>query len=152
MNIENAIKEKIIVKEFEKYETILIKFMNRFIGDKYNDKDLNEILINKKINKDNEKYKEMHKIIKYAFPLKYINTNSPPTLCEYGGLDDMAGVAHYSFLKKLSEKYGNKIELVYMKNGNHLLIDFSDEKGINSMREMNYQILNFAKIYFTSDK
>ena len=57
------------MKEFEKDETILIKFMNSFIGDKYNDKDLNEILINKKINKDNEKYKEIHKYIKYAFPL-----------------------------------------------------------------------------------
>ena len=55
IDIENAIKEKRIVKEFEKDETILIKFMNSFIGDKYNDKNIKEILINKKINKDSEK-------------------------------------------------------------------------------------------------
>lgn len=35
IDIENAIKEKRIVKEFEKDETILIKFTNSFIGDKY---------------------------------------------------------------------------------------------------------------------
>lgn len=151
IDIENAIKEKRIVKEFEKDETIIIKFMNSFIGDKYNDKDIKEILINKKINKDNEKYKEILRIINFAFPLKYINSNTPPTLCEYGGIDDIAGVAHYSFLKKISEKYGNKLELVYMREGDHSLMNYDTLEGINTMREMNYQILHFAKTYFTLD-
>ena len=66
-------------------------------------------------------------------------------------MDDFIGVAHYSFLKKLSEKYGNKIELVYMREGDHSLINYDTLEGINTMREMHYQILRFAKTYFTLD-
>ena len=151
IDIENAIKEKKIVPIFEKDESMLIKFMNSFIGDKYSEKEINEILINKKINKENEKYKEILKIINYTSPLKYINSNTPPTLCEYGGTDNLVGVACYSILKKYSEKYGNKIQLVYMKEGDHALMNYETTDGLNTMREMHYQILQFASTYFTLD-
>ena len=148
-NINNGIKEKRIV-EIED-ETILLNFMNAFTGNKYNDKEINEMMENKKIKKDNEHYKEMLKFCENAFPIKYINNNTVPTLCEYGGRDSIIGVAQYSYLKQYSMKYGNKIELVYLKEGEHLLIDETEE-GMNSVREMHYQILYFAKTYFRLDK
>ena len=107
--------------------------------------------INKNININNDKYKEMLKVVQYAFPIKYINSNTIPTLCQYGGNDQSVGIVQYSYLKKLSEEYGNKIEHVYMKNADHSLISYDTKDGINAMREMHYQILNFAKTYFRLD-
>ena len=109
------------------------------------------MLLNKKIKKDNKKYKKKKKIAQNAFPYKYINSNTVPTLCIYGGIDTLVGVAQYSFLKQLAEKYGYKIELVYMKNGGHMLEDYKTTEGVKAMREIHYQILTFAKTYFTLD-
>ena len=125
--------------------------MNLFLQDKYSDKELKEILVNKKIDLNNEKYIKMESILKYAYPINFVNENSVPTLCIYGGDDSLIGIGQYSFLQKKSEQYGNKVELVYMKNGGHTLGDYETENGKNAMREMHYQILNFAKNYFTND-
>ena len=38
-----------------------------------------------------------------------------------------------------------------MKYGGHLLDSYDTKGGMDAIREMNYQILNFAKIYFTSE-
>ena len=147
-SINNGIKEKKIVKLED--ETTLLKLMNAFTGNKY-DKHINEMLENKKIKTDNEHYKEMLKFCENAFLIKYINSNTVPTLCEYGGKDSIVGVSQYSYLKQYSMKYGNKIELVYLKEAEHHLVDETEE-GMNSAREMHYQILHFAKTYFTLDK
>ena len=93
----------------------------------------------------------MLKISKYTFPITFVNNNTVPTLCNYGGKDSLVGVAQYSFLKKLSEKYKNRVELVYMKYGGHLLDSFDTKNGMNAIREMHFQILNFAKTYFNSE-
>ena len=125
--------------------------MNLFLQDKYSDKELKEILVNKKIDLNNEKYIKMESILKYAYPINFVNENSVPTLCIYGGDDSLIGIGQYSFLQKKSEQYGNKVELVYMKNGGHTLGDYETENEKNSMREIHYQILNFANTYFTND-
>ena len=150
IDIDNLIKEKKIVKLFNN-EYNFIYLMNKFIGNKYNIKELKEMMINNKINLDNEKFKELNKIATYTYPVNFINENSVPTLCLYGGRDTSVGIIHYHYLKKISEKFGNKVELVYMKNGGHLLTDYKTKEGMNSIREMNYQILNYAKTYFTND-
>ena len=149
-DIENAIKENKIIKTAKDLGSLY--FMNAFIGNKFSKEDLNEMLENEKIKYENEKYKELFKIAKYTFINNHIIINAVPTLCEYGGKDGIVGVAHYSYLKKLSEKYGNKIELVYMKDGGHILESYDTKDGINAMREMHYQILKFAKTYFTLDE
>ena len=38
-----------------------------------------------------------------------------------------------------------------MKNGGHITDDYKTTDGVKAMREMHYQILNFAKTYFTLD-
>ena len=60
------------------------------------------------------------------------------------------GVMHYSLLKKLSEKYGNKLVLIYTKYDDHDSSNYEDEDSKFAMRELHYQILNFAETYFTS--
>ena len=94
----------------------------------------------------------MFKVAQYTFPVKFVNNNTVPTLCKYGGMDSLVGVAQYYFLKKLSEKYGNRVELIYMKYGGHMLDGYDTKDGMNAIREMHYQIMNFAKTYFTSEK
>ena len=151
VDIDDALKQKKIVEMFEN-ESKFLNLMNDFIGGRFTSIELNEMIENKKIKTDNERYKQMIKIAKYTFPINYINGNVVPTLCEYGGKDSMVGVAHYSYLKKLSEQYGNKVELVYMKYGGHVLDSYDTEDGMNAIREMHYQILKFAKTYFTFDE
>ena len=151
-DIENAIKENKIIK-IHKNESQLLDLMNSFIGNKFSDKDIKEMLINKNIDINNEKYKELYKIAKYTFPVYYINENSVPTLCVYGGGDSIVGVVHYSCLKKAFEKNGNEnIELIYMKDSGHFMEKYETKDGMSSIRETHYKILNFAKTYFTYDE
>ena len=149
-DIEEALKENKIIK-INDNDLVLLQYMNSFIGGKYNDKELKDMIDNKKIKLDNDKYKEMFKIAQYTFPIKFINNNTVPTLCVYGGRDSLVGVAQYGLLKKKSEKYGNRVELIYMKYGGHLLDSYDTKDGMNAIREMHYQVLNFAKTYFTSE-
>ena len=150
MDIEKLIKEKKIEKQFENDFNFLM-VMNWFIGKKYDKKELEEIMNDKVINLDNEKYKELNKIAKYCYPTNFINDKTVPTLCYYGGMDTFVGIVQYYYLKKISEKFGNKVELVYMKNSDHFLADYESNEGKDSMREIHYKILNYAKTYFSSE-
>ena len=38
-----------------------------------------------------------------------------------------------------------------MKEGDHALMNYETTEGLNTMREMHYQILQFASTYFTLD-
>ena len=149
-DIERAFKEEKLVKALD--DNILVGLMNAFIGKKYTEEELKDMIDNKKVKENNEKYKELFNMAKYAFPTTYICSKTVPTLCQYGGNDLVIGVCHYSYLKKISQKYGNKIVNVYMKNSGHFLNDINNEKDLESVREMHYQILNFAKLYFTHEK
>ena len=150
-DIEIAMKDKKLEKFLED-ELYLLKRMNGFIGNKYSDEEIQNMIENKRIKTDNEKYKEMLKIAQYGFPVKFINSKTVPTLCEYGGKDNFVGVVQYSHLKRLAEKYGNKIVLIYMKDGGHALESYDTKDGMNAIKEMHYQIMKFAKTYFTNDK
>jgi hypothetical protein len=39
-----------------------------------------------------------------------------------------------------------------MKNAGHDLISVDNENGLHAMKEMHYQILKFAKTYFTNSE
>ena len=126
--------------------------MNNFLGKKCNDQELKELFENKKLKENNKKYNDLLELAKFAFPTTYINSKTVPTLCQYGGFDYIIGVCHYNELKKLSDKYGNILVNVYMRNAGHDLQSFDNENGLYAMREMHYQILNFSKTYFTQEK
>ena len=150
MDIDNLIKEKKIVQMFDN-EYAFLTLMNKFIGNKFTDEELKQMMIGKNINQDNEKFIELNNLAKYGNTVNFINENSVPTLCLYGGEDPLVGIAQYYYLKEISEKFGNKVELIYMKNGGHLLADYKSKDGMTAIREMNYKILYYAKTYFTHD-
>ena len=148
-DIEKALNESKIIDIVDD-EIFILNYMNNFIGKKYNDSELKEMIENKKIKVDNEKYQELLKIVKFAFPSYYAISNIIPTLCVYGGNDSIIGVSQYAFLKSNSKSIKDKIKIIYSRYADHSVINYSTENGINAMREMHYQILNFAKLYFSS--
>ena len=151
-NIENALKDNKIVKIFGENEEIFIGMMNSFIGNKYNEKELKEMVDSKnKIKKDNEKYKTLYKIANNLFPINYINYDTVPVICEYGGNDSIVGIIGYSKMKKLFDQYNRKIELVYMRYGGHSLESINTENGMEAIRKIHFKILEFANTYFTPD-
>ena len=148
-DIEKALNESKIVDVVDD-EIYILNYMNDFIGKKYNDSELKEMIENKKIKVDNEKYQELLKVVKFAFPSYYAISNIIPTLCIYGGNDSIIGVSQYAYLKSNSKSIKDKIKIVYSRYAEHNVINYGTENGINAMREMHYQILNFAKLYFSS--
>ena len=148
-DIEKALNESKLIDAIDD-EYDVLNYMNNFIGKKYNDSELKEMIENKKIKVDNEKYQELLKIVKFAFPSYYAISNIIPTLCVYGGNDSIIGVSQYAFLKSNSKSIKDKIKIIYSRYADHSVINYSTENGINAMREMHYQILNFAKLYFSS--
>ena len=148
IDIDKAINETKIINAVED-EYFLLNIMNIFLGKKYSEEELNKMLDNRKIKEDNDKYKELLNIAKYAFPVEYVNNNTIPTLCVYGGNDTLIGIEHYSYLKSNCNK-SEYIYGIYSRYGEHCVINYSSESNINAMREMHYQILNFSKTYFSS--
>ena len=148
-DIEKALNESKIIDAIDD-EYDILNYMNNFIGKKYNDSELKEMIENKKIKVDNEKYQELLKVVKFTFPSYYAISNIIPTLCVYGGNDSIIGVSQYAFLKSNSKSIKDKIKIIYSRYADHSVINYSTENGINAMREMHYQILNFAKLYFSS--
>ena len=69
-DIERAFKEEKLVKVFD--DIILVGLMNTFIRKKYTEEELKEMIENKKVKENNEKYKELFNMVKYAFPTTYI--------------------------------------------------------------------------------
>ena len=82
--------------------TVLIGCMNLWFGKKFFDS-FDEIFANRKtdeLNTSNEKYIELINKAKFGNPITYVEKNSVPTLCLYGGKDFMDGVMQYYLLKK----------------------------------------------------
>ena len=129
-----------------------IQFMNVFLGNIYTEKALSEMIVNGQIYKESKKYQEMFKKVQNSFPIKFVDNETLPTLCVYGGNDSLVGVGMYGFLKELFDKYGKELGLVYRRYAGHELISYNTENGIKAMRDIHYQALKYAKKYFTSDE
>lgn len=144
--------ENKIQKIYEE-DYILLNVMNYFLGKKYSDEEILGMIENGIIKEDDSKYQEMFNIVKNAFPINFIDSNTVPTLCQYGGKDFTVGIVHYYYLYKAFEKVGiqDKIKLIYMKYGGHELASFDNENSLKAMRDLNYDILYYAKNYFTHD-
>ncbi len=149
-DIENALNNNLLVEVFSDHYEFL-KYMNIFLGKKYSDDYLKKMIVNQKIDKNNQNFKSLFKIIQKAYPTYYIDKNSIPTICVYGGNDHVVGFAHYSSLKKLYDQYGVINKLIYMRYGEHDINDYNTEDGIKALKEMNYQILQFTYDYFNQE-
>lgn len=85
------------------------------IGKIYIDDEIKEMVENKKLKYNNEKYKKFPNLIDDAYPTTYIKENNVPTLCQYREFDYIIGVCLFTLLRKL----GNKLVNVYMKKCGH---------------------------------
>lgn len=152
-SVQEAINEnKTMINEDE--ISLLINLINLFLG-RAKDEDMNELFDNetKTIKKESPKYKELYDLVQYSFPIIFIDENTLPTLCVYGGRDNIVGISAYANLQKKFNDNGNyNISLVYSRYAPHNPISFDTENGIEAAREMNYQILNFSDLYFTKDQ
>ena len=158
-NIEQKSIDKILnenkIKGVKDYNNgyIAILLMNGFIGNKYKESEFNEFLDeNRNINKDSEKFKDLFNMVKYLLPVYLVNKNTIPTLCAYSGKDETIGIGHYAYLKsKFEENKNNNISLVYSRYASHNYFKLQNRNGVESMQEIHLQILNFSKLYFSSD-
>ena len=84
------------------------------------------------------------------YPVHFINNESIPALCVYGGKDEQIGIEQFSYLKSINEEYSKKIILLYEKNAKHNIFQLNDKPNQEFIIKVFTEIDNFSKLYFTS--
>ena len=102
-DIDEAIKSNKTKNKNEPVDITSLRMINTFIGNQYNEDELNEILTNN----ESLLYKQFMNKIQYAFPTIYVNKKTLPTICLYSGKDEVIGIGHYAFIKKKFEENNN---------------------------------------------
>ena len=153
--IDDAIKNNKIKKIHDNEEFFLNK-MNDFLGQRYSEEQIRQMLNENKINPENQLYKDLFKSSKYFFVTYLINNiknnDYIPILSEYAGNDENIGVANFKYLRQIQEKNNNfKIDYVYMRYANHSLINYDTENGLNAMQDIHNLILSYSKTYFKDE-
>ena len=90
----------------------------------------------------------MFNVIINGYPIHYVNSNSIPALCVYGGKDELIGIEQYPYLKSINEEYGKKLHLIYSRYAYHNVFKIDDKPNIDLIKETYAQINNFSKLYF----
>ena len=130
----------------ETYLTIL----NGFSGGTKTQNELNNIIVNGKIDNENEDFKFLYNFCKYSIPIDYVNAKIP-LLCYYGGKDQYVGITQYSYLKDAYDKseYPNNIYLVYNKYMDHIFMNATMDDQIMATRNFHSKLMDYANKYFS---
>ena len=64
----------------------------------------------------------MFKIVKNAFITEIADKHKLPTICIYGGIDDVIGVTTYAYLKQKMDKDERKYDFIYSRYEGHNII------------------------------
>ena len=137
--------------------TLLVTLMNYFLGQKYSKEFLESMFKGKELDINNSNFTKMLDEVKYADVTKIKDKNKCPTLCIYGGVDNVAGIAQFAYLKEKADKDGRYLKLIYSKYAGHNFLEIdksspeSIKDGINALRLMNSYILHFSELYFKGD-
>ena len=92
-----------------------------------------------------EKYYEIFKKINYSLPVFCVDENVIPTLNIYGGKDNIVGIGQYAYLEDQFIEHDNKnFTLVYSRYADHYPFSLEIENGIEKIKEMNYEILEYC--------
>lgn len=129
-------------------DDFIVKLLNLFIGNQYNEEDLKGMLKDNKIDKKNEKYIELFEKAKYGFPLNWMEGKNIPILALYGGKDPLVGFVQYARLKETAIKNGNTIQIVYSRYGGHEFSEFVHPEGIIAAKDFHFYMLKFCEEYF----
>ena len=148
--VEKAKDEGKLVQVDSSFNLLVI--INAFYGNKYSYAELYEMLDeNGMINKKNEKFKTMYKVIKYSDIEQIEDKHKIPTICIYGGTDDTVGVTDFGYLKRKADKDGRHLDLVYLRYEGHSLMypEYSEEMKLK-IWDVNILIMNYIEKYFNS--
>jgi hypothetical protein len=126
-------------------EEIALQLMNLFSGNKFKDS-INEMLFpNRTINWENEKFKKMFKIVKNGFITEIEDKHKIPTICIYGGIDEVVGVILYAYLKQKMDRDERKYDYIYSRYEGHNLKNPTTPDGIQKIRETWSKIIHIQK-------
>ena len=73
-----------------------------------------------------------------------------PTICIYGGIDDIVGVTTYAYLKQKAGMDGRPLDYIYSRYEGHLLIFPVTIDGQQQLEKMKNLIKDYCNKYFDS--
>ena len=148
-DIENAINNGTLVQFGSEFP---LKMTNLMTGKKLIQEELDKLIINGKVNKEDPKYQNMYKYAKYGSPIHLVGNCTIPILGLYCGNDGL--FVQFAHIRQayIDNGLGDKIKTEYMKYAGHERFHHGMEHDIKVMKEMHLKILEFAQTYFTSDK
>ena len=146
--VEEAFKENKYNKP-EITDEIIVQFLNAFIGNKYSQDELKEMLKNNVIDKQNEKYIELFNKAKNGFPINWMKGKDIPILALYGGKDQVIGFMHFARLREAALKSNITLQLVYSRYGGHSFSEFEHKEGRIAAKDFHFYMLKFCEDYFT---
>ena len=144
--IEEAMKNGSLLPIYK--EEVAIRLMNLFTGNKFSDSADKMLFPNKTINWANDKLKEMFKIAKNAFITEIEDKHKLPTICIYGGIDEVVGVSTYAYLKQKMDLDERKYDFIYSRYEGHMLMIPQTFEGVQKIRETISKITQYSKKYF----
>ena len=145
--IEQAKKEGKLIKTGS--AASIIKIMNNFYGNKYKILEVKSMIDGDgNIIKDDEKYQTIDKVIKHSYITQIEDKNKIPTICIYGGKDDTVGISNYAYLKQKADQDERTLELIYIKDEGHLLIQPTTPTGLLQLKEALSKISEYSKQKF----
>jgi len=127
----------------------IIGLRNLFLGNKYSNDDIIKMLYpNMTINENDTKYKEMFNVVKFSFVTEINDIHKTPTICIYGGTDELIGVSAYAYLKQKADKDGRHLEFIYSRNEGHMLIMPTTPDGRQKILDTGSLTMKYFKKYF----
>ena len=147
--IKQAEKDGKIVKIYP--DISFLELMNAFSGNKYNILEIG-LMLDKdgNINYKSQNYLRMYNQIKYGYVTEIEDKHKLPTICVYGGKDEILGVTSYAYLKEKANKDGRPLDYIYSKTEGHMLIFPTTIDGEKQLLKMNNLISDYCKRYFSS--
>ena len=126
----------------------VVQFLMKFDGLRLSDNEINNILVNNKINKTDKNYEKIYNIAKWGFPTNWMEGKNIPILVGHGGRDDIIGFVQYTRLKEAAIKNKNTIETIYSRYGGHGFYEFEHEEGRKASKDYHNALLKFCDQYF----
>ena len=147
----NTVNEAIKKKQYPQPwvdDFAIVIFLMKFGGFSLTGEEINKILVNGKINKDDETYKKMYEKAKWGFPTNWMEGKNIPILAGHGGMDVTLGFVQFTRLKEAAIKYNNTIEKVYSRYGGHGFYELDHEEGKKAAKDYVNTLLKFCDKYF----
>ena len=90
----------------------------------------------------------MENFTKYSDITQIEDKHKIPTVCVYGGTDEVLGISTYAYLKEKADKDGRHLDFIYSRYEGHGLVNPTTLDGKNKVREAYAKIMNYFKNYF----